>query len=285
MRDETIYSVDDITRTYKAVPEHIGTRRYIQRYSENREDIRDVALRGLDLGGVLKALDLGCSYGFFTEKLVRYLGRKAHITGIDLVDEGNRASFLGILREAGLAGRFLAGRADHIRTMAEGSFDLVVASYSLYFFPHLIGDISRILKPEGVFIALTHTEDSLKELIRLLPLSRAGGPAHQEPAISRLFRVFSMENGEERLIEHFRTVERIPYPNRLVFPYESIEDCYDYVSKKRHLIFKDFRDADPHGLDGIVNEFFERIENYAQQKKVLEITKDDCVFRCHDPLG
>lgn len=284
VKDETIYSVDDITKTYKAVSEHIDTRGYIRRYSENREDIRDVALRGLDVRDVQKALDLGCSYGFFTEKLVRYLGREADITGIDLIEEGNRESFLRILREEGLAGRFIAGRADHIRAMADGSFDLVVASYSLYFFPHLIGDISRILKPDGIFIALTHTEDSLKELIGLIPLSNAGGDTLREPAISRLFRVFSMENGEVRLKEHFGTIERIPYLNKLVFPYENIEDCYDYVSKKRNLIFKEVRDTDPQRLDGIMEEFFRRIQSCARQNRVLEITKDDCVFRCRDPL-
>jgi len=284
VKDETIYSTDDIAGTYTAVDEHIGKRRHIRRYSENRDDIRDVALRGLDVTGTVRALDLGCSYGFFTEKLVRCLGPQADITGIDLIDEGNRACFLRILRDAGSSGRFIAGKADLIKTMADGSFDLVAASYSLYFFPHLIGEISRILSRDGVFVALTHTEDSLKELIGLIPLPGSGEEVRREPAISRLFRVFSMENGEERLKDYFGTIERIPYPNRLVFPLEHIEDCYDYVLKKRTLMFKETLDTDPGRLDGIVEEFFRRVRASAREKRVLEITKDDCVFRCRDPL-
>jgi len=137
-----IYSIDDITRTYRAVPDHQGTRRHIERYSENPDDIRDIALRGLDLSGVQSALDLGCGYGFFTEKLAPRLQPGAEITGIDLVDKGCRDVFLNTVSLAGASGRFIAAHADCITHMPSARFDIVYASYSLYFFPHLIAGSS-----------------------------------------------------------------------------------------------------------------------------------------------
>lgn len=287
MKYDKIYSIDDIARTYKEVPDHIETRRHISRYSENPHDIREIALRGLDMKVVKTALDLGCAYGFFTEKLSEYLKKGSYITGIDIIDEGNRSSFLQILDNSGCEGRFVAGNAEYIQTMQSGSFDLIVASYSLYFFPHLIGEIARVLKPGGVFIALTHSEESLKEIIKLIPMPdnamKGSGEAVREPAISRLLRVFSMENGEGQLKEYFGRVETISYSNKLIFPHEKIDDCFDYVSKKRDLLFKEVIDADPGGLEEAMKDFFSRIKEYALKSKVLEITKNDCIFRCYSP--
>ena len=45
------------------------TRCLIARYSINRRDIREIALEKLDLSSFKDILDLGCAYGFFTERL------------------------------------------------------------------------------------------------------------------------------------------------------------------------------------------------------------------------
>lgn len=273
----TIYSPDEIARTYRRVPDHLETRRHIVRYSENQEDIRDVALGSLDLSGMRSALDLGCAYGFFTEKLARCLQPGADITGIDIVDEGCRELFLRAISKAGCAGRFIAAHADYITGMPSAAFDIVCASYSLYFFPHLIAEIARILKPEGLFITVTHSEDSLGEIIDFLPAHPGG------LAISRLLRTFSAENGQAQLKESFNSIECIPYPNRLVFRHEDIEDCCDYLAKKRDLLFKEVAYTSPDELDTAVNLFLSRIREHAHRNRVLTITKNDCIFRCRSP--
>ncbi|HET57988.1 MAG TPA: class I SAM-dependent methyltransferase [Deltaproteobacteria bacterium] len=285
MVEKNLYSTDDIAGTYRAVADHIDTRHHIFRYSENHRDVRDVALQGIDLGWVRSALDLGCAYGFFTEKIVTCLHMNAHITGIDLIDDGNRSSFLSIVESAGRRGCFIAGHADCIREMKSGKFDLVIASYSLYFFPHLIREIARILQPRGVFIAVTHTERSLNEIIQLIPgaMKQTGIEPPGELAISRLLQVFSMENGERRLAPHFKTVEIIPYPNKLIFPRERIDDCIDYLSKKRNLLFKEVIERDRNRLQDVMEVFFSGLRERAEHGAVLEITKHDCIFRCRYP--
>jgi ubiquinone/menaquinone biosynthesis C-methylase UbiE len=273
-----IYSIDDITRTYREVPGHIGTRRHIERYSENPDDIRDIALQGLDLSGVKSALDLGCGYGFFTEKLARRLQPGAEITGIDLVDEGCRDVFLNTVTQAGGSGRFLAAHADTIADMPDALFDIVYASYSLYFFPDLISDIARILKPHGFFLTITHSQESLREIIRFIPAACSSGLA-----ITRLLRMFSAENGRSQLQEYFNSIEQLPYLNRLVFPHESIDDCCDYLSKKQGLLFKEVAQNTPQELDRTVNHFLMEIRQHVELNRCLAITKNDCVFRCRNP--
>ena len=273
-----IYSIDEITRTYREVSDHMGTRRHIARYSENPDDIRDIALQGLDLSGVKSALDLGCGYGFFTEKLAGLLQPGTEITGIDLVDEGCRNVFLRTVSEAGCTGRFLASHADCITDMPDALFDCVYASYSLYFFPHLISDIARILKPHGLFITIAHSEESLREIIRFIPAA-----CSSDLAISRLLRMFSAENGRSQLQEHFDSIEQLTYLNRLVFPYESIDDCCDYLSKKRGLLFKEVAQTNPQELDTTIERFLMDIRQHAELNRCLTITKNDCVFRCRNP--
>ncbi|MBN2398369.1 MAG: class I SAM-dependent methyltransferase [Deltaproteobacteria bacterium] len=280
--------MEDIRRAYQAVRDHVETRRLISRYSVNRQDIRESALEGLDMSAFERVLDLGCAYGFFTEKLAGRLKEGAAVTGLDLIDDANRTLFLRTVDSMGYRGRFVAGSAELIGGMAEGSLDLVVASYSLYFFPHLIGRIARILRPGGIFIAITHAESSLREVIRLIPgcMASAGidsPPA--EPAIGRLLRAFSLENGEAQLRDHFGRIERIIFENDLSFPLDSIEDCADYLGKKRALLFKELFDEHPQRADEALSCFYRELRENASREGHVVITKDDCIFRCFDPVG
>ena len=288
MSENSLYSVEDIRKTYEAVRDQREARRLIFRYSVNRQDIRGIALEGLDLADVENALDLGCSYGFFTEKFAGRLKVGATVTGLDLVGKANRALFLSLVDSIGYQGRFVAGRADLIGDMDSGSLDLVVASYSLYFFPHLIGEIARILRPDGIFIAITHAELSLREVIRLIPgcMVSAGLEAlPTEPAIGRLLRVFSLENGEAQLNPHFGRIEQIVFENKLSFQREDIEDCKDYLGKKQNLLFKELLDEHPQRVEEALSCFYRQLHETARREGRVVITKDDCIFRCFNPGG
>lgn len=285
MSEEGLYSVDDIQKAYEAVRDHRETRHLISRYSINRQDIRDVALEGLDLTGVEEVLDLGCAYGFFTEKLAGRLKEGAAVTGLDLVGEANRDPFLAVVDSMGYRGRFVAGSADLVCDMAPGTIDFVVASYSLYFFPHLIGAIARILRPGGIFVTVTHTESSLQEVIRLIPdcIRSIGLDAPEEPTIGRLLRAFSLENGEAQLRGHFGRVEKILFENELTFPRDDIDACIDYLGKKRNLLFKEVLDTNPKRIDEALSCFYRELRESAHREGSVVITKDDGIFRCFDP--
>jgi len=282
---EKFFSLSDIKKTYEPVQDHIKTRKLIFQYSVNQNDIRETALDGLDLSETELVLDLGCAYGFFTEKLAGRLKAHASITGIDVIDKANSRLFLSAVRSMGYRGEFLAGSADCIEDMAPESFDLVVASYSLYFFPHLIGHIARILRPGGVFITITHTESSLQEVTGLISdsMRALGLEVPEEFAIGRLLKVFSLENGEEQLQPYFGRIEKILFKNDLSFPREHIDDCIDYLSKKRALLFKELFEAGQRKGEEVMSVIYGTVRERAREGGAVVITKDDGVFRCYDP--
>jgi ubiquinone/menaquinone biosynthesis C-methylase UbiE len=211
-----MYSVEEIERAYEKVHDLLLTRYIIKTYSTNKADIRDVALKDIDLSSYERVLELGCGYGFFSEKLAKRLHRNAVIIGIDLVEQ-NREPFLNSVATSDYRGEFIRNDASIIQTMADSSFDLIVTSYSLYFFPHLIGEIARILKDGGLFIAITHSKNSLSEALVFLPqcIQSMGFEQPGEIMIHRLFASFSAEDGREKLESSFNSVERIDFDNRL----------------------------------------------------------------------
>jgi len=280
-----LYPRQDIRKTYELIQEHMRTKAIIREHALNRRDIREVALEGLDLSAVRRVLDLGCGYGFFTEKLQGRLHQGAHILGIDLVDRENRRVFLQTVKDIGYEGEFVRSRADIIRSMDESSFDMAIASYSLYFFPHLVGAIARVLSPEGVFIAVTHSKYSLREVTSFVPrcMERMGIVPPGEIMINRLFRAFSLEEGEEMLSPFFGRVERVIYENDLLFPLDRIGECIDYLDKKKHLIFKEVMENHPQKVGDMVSYFNDMVFAYAKEHGRIVLTKDDAVFRCFRP--
>lgn len=281
---KSLYSTDDIRKTYEIIHDHKFTREIIARYSRNKADVRTVALAGVNLSQCRTALDLGCGYGLFVEKLRGRLPREASITGVDVI-ESNRAAFLRTVEDIGYTGSFIKGPADLIRDMPAASFDLIVASYSLYFFPHLIGEIARVVKPDGLFITITHSRFSLQEITDLIPGSMAhtGINPPEKISIRALFDAFSLEDGPAQLRPYFTTIETIPYPNAMHFPLEDINACIRYLSMKRHLLFKDVADNHPGRLDDVQTHFYQSIHHAAHAAGGMTITKDDVVFRCSHP--
>ena len=279
-----LYSTDDIRKTYEIIHDHKLTKDIIIRYSQNNVDIRMVAIEGLDLSRCYGILDLGCGYGLFIERLNGRIPPEARITGLDVL-ESNRTAFLHTLEAIGFTGEFIKGGADLIRTIADASFDLIIASYSLYFFPHLIADIARLLKDDGIFITITHSKFSLQEVTELIPLSMAdSGIEPPTPiAITTLLSSFALENGQPQLESHFRTVETIHYPNTMVFPASDINDCIHYLTHKRHLLFKEVADNNPEKMDDVQTRFYQRIHHLAHSRGSFTITKDDAIFRCFHP--
>ena len=280
-----LYSTDDILKTYEPIEDHRHTKHIIREYARNSNDIRELALEGLDLSFVRHALDLGCGYGFFTEKLRKRLQKGAYIEGLDIIDRNNREAFVDTVETIGYRGEFMQGRADLVQEMEDNRYDLVIASYSLYFFPHLIPDIARILSPEGVFIAVTHSKYSLREITRFIPgcMQIIGLTPPDDIAINRLLSAFCLENGQEKLDPHFARVDRILYENDLVFPLDQVVDCIEYLDKKKHLILKDVSERQPQMVDDMLSYFNQAVFEYARLHGEVIITKDDAIFRCFSP--
>jgi SAM-dependent methyltransferase len=279
-----MFSTEEIQRAYEKVHDLLITRHIIRTYSTNKQDIRDLALKDYDLSGYLTILELGCGYGFFIEKLANRLHENTVIIGIDLVEK-NREPFLNSVAAAGYKGEFIRDDASIINSMKPASIDMVICSYSLYFFPGLIPSIARILKDTGLFLALTHSKRSLEEALILLPqcMKSIGFEVPEDIMIQRLFSSFSLENGRKKLGESFDMVEKIKYNNSLVFNLENIDDCIYYLVKKRALIYKEIVDIDNDIVVKLESLLAQRIYALAASKGKIKLNKNDAVFRCTRP--
>ncbi len=281
-----LYSRNDITRTYEQVHDLLLTRYIIKTYSMNKTDIRDVALKDLDCGNIKKVLELGCGYGFFIEKLKNRLNDGAVIIGIDMV-ENNREPFLHSVSSIQYKGEFITGNADIIKQMAKESIDMIITSYSLYFFPHLIPEISRILAPDGVFIAITHSKNTLQEAMNFICacMNSVGFNNMNETSLNKLFSAFSMEDGRYQLGQYFNSIERLDFPNAMVFPAEHVNDFIFYINKKKNLIYKEVMELMPDRLDDVLACVETKIFDYVKMNGKIMLNKDDAIFRCHKPIS
>ena len=278
---EAIFTAQDIKKTYENVDDLLVTKRIIQKYSTNRVDIRERALENLDLSFVREALDLGSGYGFFIEILGGRLRSDARITGLDLAS-GNEAAYRKTVSSLNYEASFISGPADQIRGMADGSFDLIIASYSLYFFPHLMGEIHRLLARGGIFIAVTHSSDALGEAIGFVRscMRRMGLPAPAHTALGRLLAAFSLENGRSLLGAYFKSIEKISYRNSMVFGPEHVDDCIYYLEKKRNLIYKEALENHAERVTDLESCISASIFKHARERGRVVINKDDGIFIC-----
>lgn len=281
-----LYSTEDIIRTYEQVHDLLLTRYIIKTYSTNKEDIRDVALRKLKLNRVKRVLELGCGYGFFIEKLKGILHDEAVIIGMDMV-ENNREPYLHSVASIKYKGEFITGDAEIIRQMPRASFDLIITSYSLYFFPYLIPEIARILSPDGMFVAITHSKNTLREMMGFITacMNTLGIQNHDVTVLNKLFLAFSLEEGREQLEKYFADVERLDFNNSMVFDEAHIDDLLYYIKKKKVLIYKEVMDLIPDKMSDMERCVEDKIIEYSRRHGSLLLTKDDAVFRCRGPFN
>lgn len=118
------------------------------------------------------------------------------------------------LAESGRAFHFAEVDAQAI-PYADASFDGVVANHMLYHVPDrdkALGEIRRVLKPNGTLFAATNGERHLVEFEELLRRAETPEGWWRVPTATL---DFSLENGGEQLARHFSAVEPRPYDDAL----------------------------------------------------------------------
>jgi ubiquinone/menaquinone biosynthesis C-methylase UbiE len=252
--------------------------RIISLHSTSPKDIREVALQSLDLSCCRTIMDLGCGSGFFARALAGRVHPDALIIGVDMC-RNNEESFLKVCAEMELEATFCDSGIDMLDELDSRSVDLIICSYALYFFPESIEDIARILKPNGVFITITHSASHMVEISEIIKELKPGSDSFPIP-FETLIERFSDENGYRLLRNWFGGVKMIEYENALVFDAENSSDLIRYIRYK-----KDFFTP---GLVGNKTDFHEKLESRIRQKIIengsVRITKNDTVFICSDPL-
>jgi SAM-dependent methyltransferase len=121
----------------------------------------------------------------------------------------------------------------------DSTFDMIMANHMLYHVPGVdqaIQEFRRVLKPEGVLMVATNSQQSMPELQVLMRraiilLTRSGAAQIQPPLPAS--DLFALENGSRHLARYFYAVVRYDLPGSLVFT--EIDPLMAYLESTRDL--------------------------------------------------
>lgn len=253
----------------------------IRKHSTNRSDIREIALEGLNISGCRNILDLGCGFGLFTEILKGKVHPSAVVTGVDVIS-AYEAPFLETCRSAGFEGKFYSSGAPHIKECPDKTFDLILCSYALYFFPELIPHVSRVLASNGIFIAIAHDRNNMRELINITKDILSGNDMLRDGMLplETIISQFSSENGLELLSPWFGLVNAIDYYNALVFQPEDRSQIIEYFLFKSPFLLSGMNLE----MDWVVKLLFVQLQKGSFMRDGFTISKNDRIFVCSSPF-
>ncbi|NPU83191.1 MAG: methyltransferase domain-containing protein [Syntrophaceae bacterium] len=269
-----------IQSVFGDIPGHRAIAGIIRSHSTNSRDVRHYALEGLDLSKCGDILELGCAFGPFTETLQGRVSPAGVVVGVDIV-EAYDEPFLDACRRAGLRGRFLAEGVPVVRSFPEASFDLVLCSFALYFFPEVIPEVARILRPGGLFVVITHDRNNMGELADLIReiLAREGDLPEGRLPVEAIVARFSAENGEALLAPWFGRIDALDYRNTLVFPSSDIPQILRYIRFKSPFLLTGTSRTVPDLILLLERELHQWIRNAGS----IRLSKNDRIFRCRLP--
>lgn len=274
-----------IRQAFGQVERHRLVGDIIKRFSNNRSDVYELALQGLDFKGPVRVLDIGCGYGRFTGHLKDHIPAGSRCTGLDLLRE-NRQPFLDTARSIDLEADFITGAAEQVERMQNNSYELIITAYSLYFFSAVIPHLARILTPDGYLLIINHSRHFLYELMEdmNLSLSQSTDAATVRFDHEHLIGNFNDDNALDLLAPHFGTIDHTDYRNELSFPLDELEQCFVYIDFKLSLLIPEKQGAADTDLTGFRDRLFRRIRHSAEESGFYRFNKDDCIFRCSHPL-
>ena len=258
-------------RPFEEPERHEAISSMLARRSTNREDIRQALLAGLELGWARDVLELGCGFGFLSEAVAARLAPGARYHGVDAC-AANAVPFTRRVAAMGRQPSFLHLRVARELPWPARTFDLVLCSWSLYFFPAIITEIARVLRSGGLLLAITHDERAFSGLLD------AAGLAAQGREAEVLLRRFSAQNGASLLAPWFRRVERVDYPNRLRFGLEHEDDLLAYLTFKLPVLL-----AEPPPGPALPPEVAAAARATLCAEGEVWVEKDDACFRCWEP--
>jgi SAM-dependent methyltransferase len=177
------------------------------KYSTNPLPWTTWVFKQMNLHG--RILEIGCGSGLLWRENLRQVSPEWQIVLSDFS--------LGMLHDAGdaLAARpftFAQCSAEDI-PFADAAFDVVIANHMLYHVPDVhraVGEMRRVLKPNGVFYAATNGRRHMFELKKYIK-QFLNVDWEMEEAITG----FNLENGGQQLSIHFSDVSMEIHTNQL----------------------------------------------------------------------
>lgn len=272
----------ELAGVFRDVSSHLLVSGIIRDQLTSSLDVREEALKGLDFTGFNRVLDIGCGFGFFTGGLAGRLGREAEVTGIDL-HEKYRDYYLGTAEKAGIRAKFISEGISVIDSFRERSYDLIICSYALYFFPEYIRQISRILKNHGMLVVITHSCPHMKELTYLVKeiMASENIPCDSLLPYEMLINRFCDYNGNDVLSPFFRTINRKEFRSEILFDRRDFQKFVEYFCFKTPFFIPSGK-CDERKLTG---KILDKVKNLLELEGCFHITKDDTIFVCSKPLN
>ena len=136
------------------MPQGIWGRLMIRSMNKGHSDLTDWALHHAEIENGFRVLDVGCGGGRTVEKLCAAVG-SGKVFGVDYsalcVEKSKKLNYKNVL--CGKAEILEASVSD--LPFADGSFDLVTAVETYYFWPDKLGDLKevlRVLRPGGTVL-------------------------------------------------------------------------------------------------------------------------------------
>ncbi len=278
--------LENLDNTFGRVKLHQRIGNIIIEHSTNQNPLGSIVYGGLLYKNPIKVADIGCGYGRCINHLTDVVTLDSDYIGIDPL-ESNRIPFLNTTSTARFSGKYICGNADRISELSDNYFDLILCNFSLYFFIDTLPTIVNKLKSDGLFITITHSTNSLKELLKDLQivLNIDHNSTWDELGSEQVLDNFNAENGLELLQPYFTEIEKIDYSNTLEFEHEDIDKLFDLLQFKKtslihHNDYADFiktKEFDEKLRDTVIS----KINKFG--KYILN--KDDAIFRCRKNNG
>ncbi len=172
-----------------------------------------------------RILEVGCGNGQlwrqFAPEVLR--GREIHVTD---ASAGMVEDAWELLGKSGRENLIFETEDCQKLSFGDGMFDGVIANHVLFYVKNLpvaLGEIRRVLKPDGVFWCSTYGKEHMKEITWLVQ--------EFDPRITlsevALYELFGLENGQELLEGTFEQVEKVMYDDYLLV--DEAEPLLEYI--------------------------------------------------------
>jgi ubiquinone/menaquinone biosynthesis C-methylase UbiE len=247
-----------------ALSNNLEARMSIYQYSIDPQTFSQWLTEQIVPGNNLKILELGCGTG----TLWKDLTASFHNCEIVLSDlsKGMLEKARGNLGE----GAFHYEIIDFINIpYADKTFDIVISNHNLYHAADLnkvLGEISRVIKDNGVFYSTTNGAEHLTSLQKLIDL-----PDDIKWPNSVLVSIFGAETGVDILSNHFQYIERRFYQNEL-----RIKDFTPILNYFMSFSNESVRQI----VEQSVNKIQGKFEAEIRQCGYYEVRTKGCLFIC-----
>jgi ubiquinone/menaquinone biosynthesis C-methylase UbiE len=242
---------------------NLEERKNIYRYSINPETFSKWLTEQIAPGKNLKILELGCGIGDLWKDLKPSF-QNCEILLSDLSE--------GMLEKAieNLGAQFNYEIIDfHRIPYPNKTFDIVISNHNLYHAIDLnkvLGEISRVIKDDGIFYSTTNSTEHLTELWKLIDF-----PEDMNWLTTLWPSIFSAETGTLGLSNHFQFVKQQIYQNELHIP-----DSAPIIN-----YFMSLSDERVHQIVlQSVNKIREKIEAEIRRYGYFNVKTKSCLFIC-----